>query len=91
MGRDDEGGFSGIEYDLQCLLKYAIGTRLSVIQFSGGGLSCGSFELKTLSRHEKEKDSNHIQRTVAKSAGLRHLCCAYCFEAVGHSFNLDSK
>ena len=46
IGRDAEGEFFRKEYDVKCLLKYVIGTRLYVMQFFfGGGLSCGLFEL----------------------------------------------
>ena len=33
---------------MECLLKYAIDTRLCVMQFLGGGLSCALFELEKL-------------------------------------------
>ena len=41
IGRDADGEFSGMEYDLKCLLKYAVGTRLYIMQFLGGGFSLG--------------------------------------------------
>lgn len=41
IGRDADGEFSGMEYDLKCLLKYAVGTKLYIMQVLGGGFSLG--------------------------------------------------